>query len=262
MTMSITNLVQGYGNKTVLKDISFDVEQGEMVAILGPNGSGKSTLIKSICRIKQPLGGSITIDGENIMGIDRKVFSKYIGYVPQKFTPSDYMQVFDAVLVGRAPYMEWTYSREDFEMAAKAVEIMGIDDLLEKNIHDLSGGQIQKVIIARAITQDPRYYILDEPTSALDLRNQLNTLRSMRDIIERKDAGVLVALHDINLAMHFTDKVVMLKDGLVYACGKPEDVITEQSIKDIYGVSSEIVDGKDGKYVHICEDLSYRSPLL
>ena len=256
MTLSIRELKQGYGEKIVLQDVSFDVEQGEMVGVLGPNGSGKSTLIKSICRIKQPMDGSICIDDEDISVIDRKVFSKYIGYVPQKFAPADYMQVFDAVLIGRAPYMEWTYSKEDFAMAAKAVEMMDIDDLLEKDIQDLSGGQIQKVIIARAIAQDPRFYILDEPTSALDLRNQLNTLRSMRNIIDQRGAGVLVALHDINLAMHFTDRVVMLKDGHVYACGRPEEVITEQSIMDIYGVSSEIVEGRDGKYVHICEDFS------
>ena len=137
-------------------------------------------------------------------------------------------------------------------MAAKATEMMGIDDLIEKNIHDLSGGQIQKVIIARAIAQDPKFYILDEPTSALDLMNQMETMSSMRRIMAARGAGVLVALHDINLAMRFTDRVIMLKDGAVYASGKPEDVITEKSLSDVYGISSEIVEGRDGLYVHVC----------
>ena len=252
VNLDIIGLKQGYGNRTVLQDISFSIGSNEMVAVLGPNGSGKSTLIKTVCRIKQPLDGSIMLDGEDLLSIDRRRFSKTVGYVPQKYAPSDYMQVFDAVLIGRAPYMEWSYSDEDFEMAAKATEMMGIDDLIEKNIHDLSGGQIQKVIIARAIAQDPKFYILDEPTSALDLMNQMETMSSMRRIMAARGAGVLVALHDINLAMRFTDRVIMLKDGAVYASGKPEDVITEKSLSDVYGISSEIVEGRDGLYVHVC----------
>ncbi len=255
MTLKIKGIEQGYGDKTVLKDISFTVQPNEMVGILGPNGSGKSTLIRTVCRIKEPISGTISLDGEEISSIDRRRFSRSIGYVPQKYTPSDYMQVFDAILIGRAPYMEWSYSDNDFEMAARASAMMGIDDLIDKNIHDLSGGQIQKVIIARAIAQDPKFYVLDEPTSALDLKNQLDTMRSMRNIMSDRGAGVLVALHDINLALHFTDKVLMLKDGKVYAFGDSEDVITERSIRDVYGISSEIVDGRDGRYVHVCEDM-------
>ena len=255
MTLEIKGIEQGYGDKTVLKDISFTVQPNEMVGVLGPNGSGKSTLIRTVCRIKEPISGTISLDGEEISSIDRRRFSRSIGYVPQKYAPSDYMQVFDAILIGRAPYMEWSYSDNDFEMAAKASEMMGIDNLIDKNIHDLSGGQIQKVIIARAIAQDPKFYVLDEPTSALDLRNQLDTMRSMRNIMSDRGAGVLVALHDINLALHFTDKVLMLKDGKVYAFGDSEDVITEKSIRDVYGISSEIVEGRDGRYVHVCEDI-------
>ena len=258
MTLEIKGIEQGYGDRTVLKDISFTVQPNEMVGVLGPNGSGKSTLIRTVCRIKEPISGTISLDGEEISSIDRRRFSRSIGYVPQKYAPSDYMQVFDAILIGRAPYMEWSYSDNDFEMAAKASAMMGIDDLIDKNIHDLSGGQIQKVIIARAIAQDPKFYVLDEPTSALDLKNQLDTMRSMRNIMSDRGAGVLVALHDINLALHFTDKVLMLKDGKVYAFGDSEDVITEKSIRDVYGISSEIVDGRDGRYVHVCEDIADR----
>ncbi|MCQ2084898.1 MAG: ABC transporter ATP-binding protein [archaeon] len=254
MSLRLENLVQGYGKKTVLNDISFEVPEGKMVAVLGPNGCGKSTLIKTVCKIIPPKGGRIIAEGEDISDIDRREFSKIIGYVPQKYAPSDYMQVFDAILIGRAPYMGWSYSDEDFEAAADAVDEMGIADLIDKDIQDLSGGQIQKVIIARAIAQKPRYFILDEPTSALDLRNQLNTLRTMKRIIDKQNAGVLVALHDLNLAMKFADHVVMLKDGKVFAAGAPEEVINEDSIMAVYNVSSEIVEGRGGKYVHICED--------
>ncbi len=251
MSLEIRNLKQGYGSKVVLEDISLEVPEGSVVAILGPNGSGKSTLIKFVCRIKPPMSGSISVDGQDSLAMDRRTFSKYVGYVPQKYAPSDYMQVYDAVLIGRAPYMEWTYSKNDFEMAAKAVEAMGIEDLLDKNVQDLSGGQIQKVTIARAIAQDPKYFVLDEPTSALALKNQMDTLRTMRDITSSGKTGALVALHDINLAMHFADSVVMIKDGLVHSSGTPAEAITERTIEEVYGVQSEIVEGRGGLYVHI-----------
>lgn len=254
MTLKVRNIAQNYGSHQVLKDISLEVPEGNMVAVLGPNGCGKSTLIKTVCKIRPPARGSILVDDTDISNIDPREFSRYVGYVPQKYAPSDYMQVFDAVLLGRSPYMGWTYSKEDFDIASHAVERMGVQDLINKSVQDLSGGQVQKVIIARAIAQEPRYFVLDEPTSALDLRNQLNTLRTMKSIMRDTNAGVFVALHDLNLAMRFSDSVVMLKDGCVYAQGRPEDVITPESIMEVYGVNSEIVDGRGGKYVHICED--------
>lgn len=254
MTLEIMNLVQGYGSNIVLDDVSLTIPSGKMVSVLGPNGSGKSTLIKTICKVMEPKSGTIFADGRNITDIDGKEFATVVGYVPQKYIPVDYVQVFDAILMGRAPYTGWSYSKEDFRIASEAIELMGVQNLIEKNVHDLSGGQLQKVILARAITQQPQYYILDEPTSALDLRNQLNTLRTMKMMMSSCNAGVLVALHDLNLAIHFSDEVVMLKDGHVYADGPAEEVITEQSIKDVYGVDSEIVEGRGGKYVHICED--------
>jgi iron complex transport system ATP-binding protein len=254
VSLVIEGLEQGYGSRTVLQDIDIEVPQGKMVAVLGPNGSGKSTLIKTVCNIMKPRKGRIIADGEDISDIDPKEFATYLGYVPQKYAPSDYMQVFDAILIGRAPYMGWSYSKNDFEVAARAIEQMGVEQLIDKNIQDLSGGQIQKVILARAIAQEPRYYILDEPTSALDLRNQLNTLRTMRTLMRERDAGVLVALHDLNLAMRYADHVVMIKDAHVYASGPPQEVITPDSIRAVYDVESEVVESNGELYIHIRED--------
>ncbi len=261
MTLSIRSLTQGYWDATILDSIDVEIERGEFVSVLGPNGSGKSTLIKTVCRVMKPRGGTITVDGEDITMADPKKFSRMIGYVPQRYITSDYMQVFNAVLVGRAPYMSWSYSKNDFAMASAAIDAMGLNDLMRKYTNDLSGGQLQKVIIARALAQCPDYYILDEPTSALDLRNQLDTLRAVKTFMTDRGAGALIALHDLNLAMRFSDKVVMLKDGHVHACGRPEDVITEKNISDVYNVSSEIVEGRDGTYVHICEDRPDRSAI-
>ena len=254
VSLTISDLEQRYGGKEILRGISFDVEKGKVVSVLGPNGCGKSTLIKTVCNIMKPYAGTVCADGRNIAETDPKEFSKIVGYVPQKYIPSDYMSVLDAILIGRAPYVSWSYSDDDFRAAFEAMEAIGILDLMDRSVNDLSGGQIQKVVIARALTQNPKYFVLDEPTSALDLKNQMGALRTVRDVVEKGETGALVALHDLNLAMHFCDEVVMLKDGRIYRKGSPEDTIDEDSIREVYGVSSEIVEGRSGLYVHIVED--------
>ena len=135
MTLSIEGMRQGYHDNIVIDDISFDIEKGEMVSILGPNGSGKSTLIKTICRIMMPLSGNVSVDGVSIQGMEPKEFSHLIGYVPQKYMPTDYVTVFDSVLIGRAPYMFWSYSDADFLHAEMAMDRMGIFDLAEKHVN-------------------------------------------------------------------------------------------------------------------------------
>ena len=254
MTLRIDSLCQGYGDHTVIDGISFEVEKGMVVSVLGPNGSGKSTLIRTVCGIMPPRGGSIDAEGKSVSDMSPKEISRCMGYVPQKYVQTDYMKVFDAVLIGRAPYMSWSYSKKDFECAERAIDRMGIFDLADKYVNDLSGGQLQKVIIARALAQNPEYYILDEPTSALDLRNQMVALRTVKDIVSDGDSGALVALHDLNLAMRFSDRVIMLKDGGIHAMGAPEEVITERNVMDVYGVRSEIYEGINGRFVHILED--------
>ena len=254
MTLTVHGLRQGYGDEEVLRGIDLDVEKGKLVSVLGPNGSGKSTLIRTVCNILSPRGGTIEADGASVTGMSPKDFSRVVGYVPQKYVPSDYMKVFDAILLGRAPYISWSYSDDDFAHADRAIDMMDIWDLADKYVNDLSGGQTQKVVIARALAQDPEYFILDEPTSALDLKNQMTALRTIRNVISDGRSGALVALHDLNLAIHFSDEIVMLKDGLVHARGKPEEVITEQNISEVYGGRSEILEGRDGMFVHVLED--------
>ena len=254
MTLCVESLCQGYGDHTVIESISFEVEKGRVVSVLGPNGSGKSTLIRTVCGIMPPRGGSVQADGRSITEMNPKEISRCLGYVPQKYVQTDYMKVFDTVLIGRAPYMSWSYSKADFECAERAMDRMGIFDLADNYVNDLSGGQLQKVIIARALAQDPEYYVLDEPTSALDLRNQMVALRTVRDVVSDGRSGALVALHDLNLAMRFSDTVIMLKDGRIHAVGPPEDVITEENVMAVYNVRSEIYEGRSGCFVHILEE--------
>ncbi len=250
MRVEIRGLEQGYGPVSVLDDISFDAESGEILTILGPNGSGKSTFIKTFCRIMEPRSGSINIDGRDIFGIPKEEYAKIVGYVPQNAEFIGYSTVYDAVLIGRRPHVKWSYSKNDISIAVQAMKDMKISHYFNRQVTELSGGQRQRVTIARALTQDPQIYVFDEPTSALDLRHQLDTLKYMREIIKKKGSCMIIALHDLNLALRYSDKVVALKDGKVYDFGKADEVITEKMVSDVYGVESEIVETSRGKYIH------------
>ena len=250
MRLSVNSLSQGYGDKIVIRDINMEAESGEVVTILGPNGTGKSTLIKTICNIMQPKEGSIEIDGRDIRGITRKDYAKIVGYVPQTSSFFGISTVYDTVLIGRRPYVNWSYTKKDIEIAADSMIKMKVDDLYDRNVNELSGGQRQRVTLARSLAQDPSFYIFDEPTSALDLRNQLDTLKVMRNIIKEKNACMVIAMHDLNLALRYSDKVLVIKDSRTYNFGPTEEVITERMIKDVYGVDAEIVEGRTGRFIH------------
>ena len=258
MKLEIADLTQGYGSKIVLKDISIEINTGELVTVLGPNGSGKSTMIKTICNIMKPKSGSISIDGNNSVNIPKKEFAKIVAYVPQSSMSFSNTTVYDTVLAGRRPYIEWSYSSEDLTKAADAMRTMHIDDLHDSPISDLSGGQKQRAHIARALAQDSDFFVLDEPTSALDLKHQIDTMKIMQHLTRECNKGALVALHDINLALNYSDRVIVLKDSKVYDQGRPKDVITNKMIQDVYGVSADIVEDEHGVFIHpfrpICDD--------
>ncbi|MDY4580707.1 MAG: ABC transporter ATP-binding protein [Candidatus Methanarcanum hacksteinii] len=260
MRLDIESVDQGYGSKTILHDISLSAQSGEVLTILGPNGSGKSTLIKTICGIKKPQSGRILIDGVPINEIGRNEFAKIVGYVPQNSEFIGHSTVYDAVLIGRLPYVKWSYTRNDIRIAVESMKMMKVSHFFDRQVSELSGGQKQRVTLARALTQDPMVYVFDEPTSALDLRNQLDTLKFMQSTIRRKNTCMIVALHDLNLALRYSDKVAVLKDGKVYSFGKTEDVITNRMIKDVYNVDADIIDTPRGKFVlaydsEMCGDL-------
>lgn len=250
MIISTEGLSQGYLERPVVHDISFDVSSGQLVSILGPNGSGKSTIIKTMCNIMRPREGRVALDGTDIGEIPRKEFAKHVAYVPQSSTVFGYTSVYDTVLAGRRPYIDWDYRSEDIRIAADAMRTMGVDDLHDKMLNDLSGGQRQRVHIARALAQNSEFFILDEPTSALDLHHQLETMKIMRTLCRTGNKGAVIALHDLNLAINYSDRVVVLANGTVYDQGDPGDVITEEMIEDVYGVRSTIVEDEHGRYVH------------
>ena len=249
MRMSVRNLVQGYGSKTILDDISFDVDTGEVLALLGPNGSGKSTLIKTICNIMEPRSGRILIDETPIEDIDITDLAKIVSYVPQSTAATTYTTVMDTVLLGRKPYVTWSYRQKDIDYALDAMKAMRIIGYSSRDVSDLSGGQRQRVFLARSLAQCPSFFIFDEPTSALDLKHQMNTMIKMREVVHDKGAGMVIALHDINLAMNYSDKVLMLKNGKIFAYGTPDETITEENIRAVYGVESRIMEAEGRRFI-------------
>ncbi len=247
--MSVEGLSQGYGEHLIIDDLSFTAKSGELLTILGPNGCGKSTLIKTLCNVISPRKGTIHIDDRDLCGMDPKEMAKLIGYVPQTMTSFGYSTVYDLVLIGRRPYVHWSYSSNDLRIAADAMITMNVNSYADRSIQELSGGQRQRAFIARALAQEPKFYIFDEPTSSFDLRNQLDTMRIMRRMIRERGACLIVALHDINLAMRYSDRVMVLSDAGIYGIGKPKDIITSKMIKDVYGVTADIMEDKHGPFV-------------
>ena len=249
MRMSVRNLVQGYGSKTILDDISFDVDTGEVLALLGPNGSGKSTLIKTICNIMEPRSGQILIDETPIEDIDITDLAKIVSYVSQSTAAATYTTVMDTVLLGRKPYVTWSYRQKDIDYALDAMKAMRIIGYSSRDVSDLSGGQRQRVFLARSLAQCPSFFIFDEPTSALDLKHQMNTMIKMREVVHDKGAGIVIDLHYINLAMIYSDKVLMLKNGKIFAYGTPDETITEENIRAVYGVESRIMEAEGRRFI-------------
>lgn len=250
MKMEILNLSQGYGPNIILKDIDFSVKLGEVISVLGPNGSGKSTLIKTMCNIMKPKSGDILVDGESISKISKKDFAKKVAYVPQSSEIFGVTSVYDTVLAGRRPYIDWDYHADDIRIAADAMRTMGVDHLHDKNLSELSGGQRQRVHIARALAQNSRFFILDEPTSALDLHHQLETMKIMKSLCKGQNNGAVIALHDLNLALNYCDRVVILSNNTIYDQGPAKEVITEEMIHDVYGVHARIFEDEHGSFIH------------
>ncbi|HJJ48426.1 MAG TPA: ABC transporter ATP-binding protein [Methanocorpusculum sp.] len=249
MNISVEHICQNYGNTEILHDVSFATKSGEVVALLGPNGSGKSTLIKTIAGILDRFKGDIKIDGLSYQEIEKTERAKMIGYVPQYFHYTSFTSVLDTVLIGRRPYMSWSVSDRDLEIVDKSLEAMNISDLATRYVNELSGGQRQRVFIARALAQEPSFFLFDEPTSSLDLRHQLMTLSKMRDIVHENKSGMIIALHDLNLALRYCDKVLMLKNGSSYAFGTPNDVLTPKAVRDVYGVEADVVENERGRFI-------------
>ncbi len=238
MILSVAGMHFSYPSRKVLEDISFSINVKDCVAVLGTNGTGKSTLLKNLARILKPQNGTIFLNEKEFSNLSNLQIAKNIGFVAQHHQMVR-TTVFDAVLLGRKPYIRWDASEKDLEIVNNTIEALGLSPYAMRFTDELSGGELQKVVIARAIAQEPKVLLLDEPTSNLDIRNQIETIGVIRQIIEQKDISVIVAMHDINLAMRFADRFLLMKKGRIYAAGGRE-VISAENIYDVYGINASV----------------------
>ena len=238
--LSINGLDFRYKNISVLEDVSIELKKGKVLSIVGPNGAGKTTLLKCILGIVKQDKGTILINGRNASLIKRLNLAKCISYVPQA-SPSRFpISVFDAVLMGRRPYIVWKPSKKDLEVVADVLRSMDLEDVALRDFDQLSGGQKQKVLLARAFAQDTDYLLLDEPTSNLDLKHQMEVMEMISGMVKRKGMAAMLAMHDLNLASRFSDIIVMLNAGKIFCTGKPPQVMTVENIRLVYGVEATI----------------------
>ena len=216
MKLSVSGIDFSYRSSTILDDVSFGVEPGELLCILGVNGAGKSTLIKCINRILTPKRGTVLVDGKAVFDMRQREVAQYLGYVPQKH-PETLLSVYETVLMGRRPHVQWALRDSDYALVEQILDQLGLHKLAMRPVTNLSGGQLQKVIIARALAQSPSVLLLDEPISNLDLKNQMEVMQLIKGISRTQKLAAVVTIHDLNMALRFGDKFLFLKDQKVQA---------------------------------------------
>jgi len=238
MILSVDDVEFSYQSKNVLKNVKFKVNKGEVVSILGVNGAGKSTLLKCVNRMLKPKKGAILIDNFNLNTLKSEEIARKMAYVSQSVN-GNYINVFDAVLLGRKPHIKWEISKKDLEITGNILRLMNLEEHALRYTKELSGGELQKVVIARALVQEPQILLLDEPTNNLDLKNQMAVMKIIRDISKSQNISSIVVMHDLNLTLRFSDKFIMLKDGMIYSKGN-SDVINSKNILEVYDVNAYV----------------------
>jgi len=244
--LKIKAVTFSYASSPVLENICLELAPSQLLGIVGPNGSGKSTLIKCIDRILKPQKGSILLDEREITKMSRMEIARRMGYVPQSSSSLFSATVFDAVLMGRRPHLSWRSSEGDMEKVLEALELLGIKDLALREVNELSGGEQRKVLLARALAQEADVLLLDEPTSNLDIRHQLEVMNLISSMVKEMNISAVMAIHDLNLASRYSDKIIFMKDGMVYAAGEPSSVLIPENIRVVYGVDA-IINQDSGK---------------
>ena len=250
--MEIKNVSYRYkGGPDVLKDVSFTVEPGQFLAILGNNGVGKSTLLKCFNHILKPDSGAVLLDGENLLSMSAREVAKRVAFVSQSI-PNTQMTVHDIVMLGRRPYMKWGFTENDHTIVHDAMHRLDVEDMRGRFLNQLSGGEKQKVVLARALAQQPKVLLLDEPTSALDIQNQYQVLKLVRSICHNDQITAIVVIHDLNLALRFCGRFLLMKDGEVFRYGD-HSILDSEALRQVYGVEAKVVE-VEGRHMVLVEE--------
>lgn len=246
ITIDVERLSFKYDGPDVLRAISFNVRKGEFIGLVGPNGSGKTTLLKCLCRLLKPCG-LIYIDGTSALEYTLKELAKIFSYVSSEQPPgSGNVSVFDTIAAGRTPHMKglWWECFEDEKVVLKSMELLSVNGLADRRVNELSSGERQRVRIARALAQQARIVLIDEPTAHLDLKHQFKIMRILKDL-SKSGLTIVAALHDLNLALAYCDRILVLNEGKVFAFGKPNEILSKELVERVYGVKTKILMDKE-----------------
>jgi iron complex transport system ATP-binding protein len=243
MNLRFEDVSIGYGERVVLRDVSLDVPAGEMVAVVGPNAVGKSTLVRAASGILPPMTGMVRIGEKSLASMSPEERARHVAVVPQAVRLPPAFTTFSMVLMGRTPYLGW-FEREnesDKHIAMQALQRVGLTTDAHRKVGELSGGEQQLALIARALAQEASVIILDEPTAHLDLRHQDVVLKLVRKLAEKDGLTVMITLHDLNLVSRFCDRVALLSDGGIRKQGVPAEVLTPEELAAVYGIAIHVM---------------------
>ena len=245
---------KGCDDTPVLKEISALIRGSQVVSMLGPNGVGKSTLIHCINKILEPTGGKVFLDDVENTEYSLMDMAKRISYVPYSSSDTFPLTVVDTVLLGRHPHAGWKTTDEDLRKVYEVLERLEISDLAMRFYNELSAGQHQKVMLARGLVQEPDVILLDEPTSNLDIRHQLGISRMLRELSRTDGILVIMISHDLNIAARYSDNIILMHEGRIFAAGSPKDVLTAENLRTVSGVESKIIDDEGRPYIVVRDD--------
>lgn len=234
--LGVKGLMCGYDSRFLLEDVCLEVCRGELFGVIGPNGSGKTTLIRAISRVLKPVKGRVLLDGRDIWEMDLKAFAKKVAVVSQE-SRTGLMRVQEYVLLGRIPHyrgLQFLETKRDLEAAQKAMSMTGILHLKDRPLGEMSGGERQLALMARALAQEPELLLLDEPVAHLDIAHQIRVLDLVKRLNRELGLTVVIVLHELNLASEFCDRLLLLDEGRVHSMGLPEEVLTQEILKEVY----------------------------
>jgi ABC-type cobalamin/Fe3+-siderophores transport system ATPase subunit len=241
--LKIEDLSVAYGSRLVISGISLEVNSGEVLALIGPNGAGKSTLLRAVSGVVPVQAGLVRTNGDDLLSLSTMQRARALAVVPQIATMPPAFSVWETVLLGRTPYLNFLgqVSEKDEEIARLALARVDALDLAERRVGELSGGEQQRVLLARAMAQSTPILLLDEPTSNLDLHYQVNFMETVSSLAHQDNLAILVALHDLNLAARYSDRIALLVDGKIKAAGTPRQVLTPELISAVYHLPVQVI---------------------